>query len=72
MCIVIARPEHRALPDARAAADLLTHLLALAAEQGARTVGDVLALSRARPPRKERVRAAPATEHRSREGQRAA
>jgi hypothetical protein len=57
------------LPDARAAADLLTHLLALAAERGARTVGDVLALSRARPPRKEPVRAAPDA---SREGRRAA
>jgi DNA polymerase III epsilon subunit-like protein len=53
-----ARPEHRALPDARAAAELLTHLLVLAAERGARTVGDVLALSRARAPRKERGRAA--------------
>jgi DNA polymerase III epsilon subunit-like protein len=53
-----ARPEHRALPDARAAAELLTRLLGLAAELGARTVGDVLALSRARPPRKQPIRAA--------------
>jgi DNA polymerase-3 subunit epsilon len=40
------RPEHRALADARATADLLVHLLELAEEAGARTVGDVVALAR--------------------------
>jgi DNA polymerase-3 subunit epsilon len=43
------RPDHRALTDARATAELLGHLLALAEECGARTIGDVLALARARP-----------------------
>ena len=43
------RPEHRALTDAHAATELLGRLLALAEDRGARTVGDVLALARARP-----------------------
>jgi DNA polymerase III epsilon subunit-like protein len=43
------RPEHRALTDAHAAAELLGRLLTLAEDRGARTVGDVLALARARP-----------------------
>jgi DNA polymerase III epsilon subunit-like protein len=42
------RPEHRALPDARATAELLAHLLEIARERGARTVGDVLGLARGR------------------------
>jgi DNA polymerase-3 subunit epsilon len=53
------QPEHRALPDARATAEVLLHLLALAEERGAATVGDVLALARPaatprrRPPTEE-------------------
>jgi DNA polymerase-3 subunit epsilon len=39
-------PEHRALADARATADLLATLLELAEETGVRTVGDVVALAR--------------------------
>ncbi len=39
-------PCHRALPDARAAAKVLLALVALARERGARTVGDLCALSR--------------------------
>ena len=42
------RPEHRALADARATAELLGRLLELAREAGARSVGDVLALARPR------------------------
>jgi DNA polymerase III alpha subunit (gram-positive type) len=42
-----AVPSHRALPDARAAAELLVCLVAVARERGARTVGDLCALARA-------------------------
>lgn len=42
-----SEPAHRALPDARATAEVLVRLLDLAAERGARTAGDVLALARA-------------------------
>lgn len=45
-------PCHRALPDARATAEVLVALLGLAQERGARTVGDVLALA---APRARRV-----------------
>jgi len=38
------RPCHRALPDARATAEVLAHLLGLAQERGAETVGDVVSL----------------------------
>jgi DNA polymerase III subunit epsilon len=38
------RPCHRALPDARATAEVLAHLLGLAQERGARTVGDLIGL----------------------------
>jgi DNA polymerase III epsilon subunit-like protein len=40
------RPCHRALPDARATAEVLVRLLELARERGARTVGDLCALAR--------------------------
>jgi DNA polymerase III alpha subunit (gram-positive type) len=46
-----AVPCHRALPDARAAAELLLCLLALARDRGARTVGDLCALARPAPQR---------------------
>lgn len=42
-----AVPCHRALPDARATAELLLCLVAVARERGARTVGDLCALARA-------------------------
>jgi DNA polymerase-3 subunit epsilon len=42
-----AVPCHRALPDARATAELLICLVAVAGERGARTVGDLCALARA-------------------------
>ena len=42
------RPCHRALPDARATAELLLALIGLAQERGARTVGDLTALSATR------------------------
>jgi len=42
-----AVPCHRALPDARATAELLVYLVAVARERGARTVGDLCALARA-------------------------
>src|SRR5207253_2312147 len=38
------RPSHRALPDARATAELLLALIGLAQERGARTVADLSAL----------------------------
>ena len=38
------RPCHRALPDARATAEVLAHLLGLAQERGAETVGDLIGL----------------------------
>jgi DNA polymerase-3 subunit epsilon len=38
------RPCHRALPDAEATAEVLVHLLGLAQERGATTVGDVIGL----------------------------
>jgi DNA polymerase III alpha subunit (gram-positive type) len=41
-------PCHRALPDALATAEILTVLLDLAGERGARTVADVCALARTR------------------------
>jgi DNA polymerase-3 subunit epsilon len=43
------RPEHRALPDARATAEVFGHLARLAREAGARTVADLAALARPRP-----------------------
>jgi DNA polymerase III epsilon subunit family exonuclease len=46
------RPCHRALPDAQATAEILLHLIGLAQERGARTVGDLVALS---APRRRRV-----------------
>jgi DNA polymerase III epsilon subunit-like protein len=42
------RPVHRALPDARATADVFRALSALAREAGARTVGDLTGLCRVR------------------------
>jgi DNA polymerase III subunit epsilon len=42
------RPCHRALPDARATAELLLTLLGLAQERGARTVADLTALAATR------------------------
>jgi DNA polymerase III epsilon subunit family exonuclease len=42
------RPCHRALPDARATAELLLALIGLAQERGARTVGDLTALTATR------------------------
>lgn len=38
-------PCHRALPDARATAEILVHLIGLAQERGARTVADLVELS---------------------------
>jgi DNA polymerase III alpha subunit (gram-positive type) len=42
------RPCHRALPDARATAEILLRLVEVALERGARTVGDLCALARVR------------------------
>lgn len=42
------RPEHRALPDARATAEIFARLCGIAEDAGARTVGDLAALSRSR------------------------
>lgn len=42
------RPRHRALPDARATAELLLTLIGLAQERGARTVADLVALTATR------------------------
>ena len=42
---VPTRPCHRALPDARATAEVLLHLVGLAQERGARTVADLVELS---------------------------
>ena len=39
------RPCHRALPDAEATAEILIHLIGLAQERGARTVGDLSAVA---------------------------
>jgi DNA polymerase III subunit epsilon len=57
-------PCHRALPDARATAEILLVLIGLARELGARTVGDICSLARlptaarpARAVRPERARA---------------
>src|SRR5262249_61217993 len=47
-----AEPCHRALPDARATAEILVRLIGLAQEQGARTLSQLLALA---APRKRRV-----------------
>ena len=47
-----ARPCHRALPDAEATAEILLHLIGLAQERGARSVGDLVELS---APRRRRV-----------------
>lgn len=57
-------PCHRALPDARATAELLVVLLALAVERGARTVADACALARSAASRREEG-AARRTEERS-------
>lgn len=67
-----ARPEHRALADARATAELLTRLLSIAGEWGARSVGDVLALARARSRPGEDASDAASLAHRSGKGRRAA
>jgi DNA polymerase-3 subunit epsilon len=40
-------PVHRALPDARATAEVFVRLVAIARERGARTVGDLCGLARA-------------------------
>jgi DNA polymerase III epsilon subunit family exonuclease len=40
-----SEPCHRALPDARATAEILVSLIGLAQERGARTVADLIALS---------------------------
>jgi DNA polymerase III subunit epsilon len=40
-----ARPCHRALPDARATAEILVQLIGLAQERGARTVADLVELA---------------------------
>jgi DNA polymerase III epsilon subunit family exonuclease len=45
------RPCHRALPDARATAELLLALIGLAQERGARTVADLSELAATRPRR---------------------
>jgi len=45
-----AEPCHRALPDARATAEVLLRLVELARERGARTVGDLCALARTAVP----------------------
>jgi DNA polymerase III epsilon subunit family exonuclease len=42
---VPTEPCHRALPDARATAEVLLHLIGLAQERGARTVADLVELS---------------------------
>ena len=63
------RPCHRALPDARATAELLLALIGLAQERGARTVADLSALAatqdaapaRQAPPRVRRADADPAS-----------
>jgi DNA polymerase-3 subunit epsilon len=46
-----ARPCHRALPDARATAEVLGYLMGLAQERGARTVADLCELAATRPRR---------------------
>ena len=46
-----ARPCHRALPDAEATAEILLHLIGLAQERGARSVGDLVELGAAATPR---------------------
>lgn len=43
---VASVPTHRALPDARATAEVLLALIELAREQGARSVGDLCGLAR--------------------------
>ena len=45
---VSEQPCHRALPDARATAEILVRLVELARERGATTVGDLCALGRTR------------------------
>jgi DNA polymerase III epsilon subunit-like protein len=49
-----ARPVHRALPDARTAAEVFSALLALARDAGARTVADLSGLCRPRDSRQVR------------------
>jgi DNA polymerase III epsilon subunit family exonuclease len=51
---VPTEPCHRALPDARATAEILVHLVGLAQERGARTVADLVELS---APRARRLHA---------------
>lgn len=51
-----ARPCHRALPDAEATAEILLHLIGMAQERGARTVGDLVELAATRPRRVHRKR----------------
>ena len=51
---VQTEPCHRALPDARATAEVLLHLVGLAQERGARTVADLVELS---APRARRLHA---------------
>jgi DNA polymerase III epsilon subunit family exonuclease len=54
--ITDARPCHRALPDAEATAEILLHLIGMAQERGARTVGDLAELAATRPRRVHRKR----------------
>ena len=54
---VPTRPCHRALPDARATAEVLLHLIGLAQERGARTVADLVELSAPRARRLQTKRA---------------
>jgi len=51
---VTTEPCHRALPDARATAEILVHLIGLAQERGARTVAELAELS---APRARRLHA---------------
>jgi DNA polymerase III epsilon subunit-like protein len=55
----LERPCHRALPDARATAEILLRLIALAEERGARTVGDLCGLARPRQASRRPVQRAP-------------
>jgi DNA polymerase III subunit epsilon len=58
---VPTEPCHRALPDARATAEILLHLVGLAQERGARTVGDLVELSAPRARRLHTKRSLVAT-----------
>ena len=54
---VPTEPCHRALPDARATAEILVHLIGLAQERGARTVAELVELSAPRARRLHTKRA---------------